>query len=156
LRDPASEAMLDVVGETNAVAAGECEGPVVCCFGLDRGGRGAAIGLDVRHGLGPSLGAACRNAPASRRLGREPPRPGARHRARPCESARRGMLRSQAMAEADDDAITGEAPPLLGGRYRVEALVASGGMGSVYRVHDLELDDTVALKIVGALDADSL
>ncbi|MEO8553906.1 MAG: protein kinase, partial [Kofleriaceae bacterium] len=41
---------------------------------------------------------------------------------------------------------------MLGGRYRILALLGAGGMGSVYRVHDLELDEVVALKIVGPLD----
>ncbi len=35
---------------------------------------------------------------------------------------------------------------VLAHRYRIEAFLASGGMGRVYRVHDLELDATLALK----------
>jgi serine/threonine protein kinase len=34
------------------------------------------------------------------------------------------------------------------GRYRIEAHVASGGMGVVYRATDLELDRRVALKLI--------
>ncbi len=34
------------------------------------------------------------------------------------------------------------------GRYEVEALLGRGGMGAVYRVRDLELDEVVALKLL--------
>src|SRR5438874_12031598 len=37
---------------------------------------------------------------------------------------------------------------LLGKRYDVLALVGEGGMGTVYRVLDRELDEVVALKVI--------
>lgn len=42
----------------------------------------------------------------------------------------------------------GSPRPLLGGRYEVLGLLGAGGMGSVYRVRDRELDEIVALKML--------
>ena len=38
-------------------------------------------------------------------------------------------------------------PKTLGGRYRIDGLIAEGGMGTVYRAHDPELDRPVAIKV---------
>ena len=37
---------------------------------------------------------------------------------------------------------------VLAGRYRIDAFLAAGGMGEVYRAHDLELDVPIALKTI--------
>ncbi|MDP1570653.1 MAG: protein kinase [Vicinamibacterales bacterium] len=41
-------------------------------------------------------------------------------------------------------------PPIVDGKYRVDALVGRGGMGSVFRARDVRLDRDVAIKIVRA------
>lgn len=55
--------------------------------------------------------------------------------------------------EGDFDARDPAPLPLGGvvaGRYRLDRLVGSGGMGHVYAVHDLMLDEAVALKVLRA------
>ncbi len=44
---------------------------------------------------------------------------------------------------------------VIGGRYRIERLIASGGMASVYLAEDLRLERNVALKIIHAHLADN-
>jgi serine/threonine-protein kinase len=39
---------------------------------------------------------------------------------------------------------------IVGGRYQIEGLIASGGMGEVFQAHDRVLDRTVALKVLHA------
>jgi serine/threonine protein kinase len=43
-----------------------------------------------------------------------------------------------------------ELPDLTGTRYTIDAPIAAGGMGVVYRAHDRELDRMVALKVLRA------
>ena len=47
----------------------------------------------------------------------------------------------------EPDADLRTIPKTLGGRYRIEGLIAEGGMGAVYRAHDPELDRAVAIKV---------
>jgi serine/threonine-protein kinase len=44
---------------------------------------------------------------------------------------------------------------IVGGRYRIDALIARGGMARVYRSRDLRLDRDVAVKILAAPYADT-
>src|SRR4029450_2476756 len=68
-------------------------------------------------------------------------------RGSPAPAAARGRVRRLApKIDERRGAVDGRC---LGGRYRVGALLAAGGMGEVWAARDLLLDRPVAVKVLG-------
>src|ERR1700742_3951033 len=72
---------------------------------------------------------------------------GGRNAAHRTESKTKGSARNMSSVEAyqQSDPLAGV---LLDGRYRVDTMIAAGGMSAVYRGLDLRLDRPVALKVM--------
>jgi serine/threonine protein kinase len=52
------------------------------------------------------------------------------------------------MVPGDDDFVVSLIGQVLDGRYRIEALLGQGGMGAVFRGHQLAMDRRVAIKVL--------
>jgi hypothetical protein len=67
------------------------------------------------------------------------------------------MVQATASSAAGHRASTGLSPgDVLGGRYSVESLVGSGGMGQVFRVRDTTDGALLALKVLHPLEGDDV
>jgi hypothetical protein len=80
----------------------------------------------------------------------DPPRAARSQAATQCVTCGRVQDRSRQRCHACGGSALREAllPPVLAGKFEIERQIGAGGMGVVYRAHDLELGRAVAIKVL--------